>query len=542
MFTSIFSREPYNRPKYRYRYHSPYKFPISDQLYRLCRLSCSIIPPILAYPFPSEIYYKTVYSFFANNGYVVMKLGQWLATRTDLLSIGLCKVLSTLHNEAPAHPFVDTLEILRNEMYDISLFHFVTHKPIGSGSVAQVYKVIINDEIRTFSFFWKHLFNFPQNFFLTDSRQIDTKLDRTKNSREILRKHGHKTLAIKIIHPNTTKDVYLDCQILTNAAKVLSVIPALSCLNINEQILHFQNEILKQIDLTGEERNMKVMRHLTRYDKNILIAEPIMATKNVLIMEYLEGESIVSRSGRMSNQIDNNRTNNEKTGLPLHDTKNESSKEFSKNKNMNFGLFKKQNHSLSVTALTFFVKSLFYNEFIHTDLHPGNVSVTKSNKLILYDFGLTKFLSHAEHRNLIDLFCSLFIEKNGLIVGDLLVERLACNKNVDKKKFRGEINELINHYFKQVLRMNGNSTRNDAYMITKEYGFKAIRLFNKYNVKIDYKYNQLFVTAFCFDGILRQIQPDCTFYGELDQLIWKFGPTLYLLKQHMVRKLFGLGK
>lgn len=540
MFASIFIHELYSCPKYRYGYNPPRKFPISDQLCRLFRLSYSVIPPILTYPLPKMVYYRSIYNFFANNGYVVMKIGQWLATRSDLLPIGLCKVLNTLHSEAPVHPFADTLKILEDEMYDTSLFHFVNHSPIGSGSVAQVYKVILNDEPRNFSpFFQRFFLNFIQIFVPTRMGSTDIRLEATKKRMARIKKSGNRTFAIKVIHPNTIRDVYLDCQIITNIASIIGRIPAFSCLNVNEQALHFQNEIFKQIDLTEEERNMKVMRHLIHYDENVLVAEPITATKNVLIMEYLEGYPITSHFLSTQNEAEKNyciRT----AGVFQRSVKNLSDKlskiSLSGGNNAVSGPLQQEKFSLATTALSFFVKSLFYNRFIHTDLHPGNVAISKSNKLIIYDLGLTKLLSDVEYTNFVDLFCSLFIERNGLVVGDLLVERLACNKGVDKKEFRVEINELISHYFEQVYNIKECENMNEKYALTKEYAFKAVRLFNKYNVKIDYKYNHLFLTAFCFDGILRQLQPDGAFYNDLSRLLWKFGPTTYLLRRYILSK------
>lgn len=508
--------------------------PLSNQIYRLLKLSIAAALPIITYPLPGSIHYRVTYNFFGNNGYVIMKLGQWLATRTDLISIKMCEVLSALHSKAPAHSLEDTLKVLKSEGFDPLALKFMDPDPIGSGTIAQVYKVTFAEQQKGFSFYVKNflpvLYQFKSEGLNNFSKSGN--IQKIKDSR-------HKTFAIKITHPNTINNIFIDCQILRNVGKALNNFPFLSFLDITEQVLHFQQEMLKQVDLTEEERNMKVMRHLIRFNRNVVIAQPIISTKNVLVMEYLEGIPIKSFFSKESTKKVEKAPQGEikNPGLVRRIAHSVSKNRTYPVKNTTQGYPEPMASYLTSTALHFFLKSLFFDRFIHTDLHPGNFAVSKTKKLIIYDLGLAKFLFRSEHQNFVDLFCALLIDQNGWLVGDLLVNRFACNRNVNLEDFRLEMNDLVGCYFENIYRKVNDKTPKEDFKMIKRHGLRTIRLFNKYNVKIDNKYNHLFVTALCLDGILRQIDPNCTFYEELNKALWIYGPTAYFLKRLVVKKI-----
>lgn len=504
MFSSFFAEDLYIEQSFRYTPQEQPHMPLYYQIYRTCRLAIACVPPIITYPLPKPIHHRIVKNFFSNNGYVIMKIGQWLATRTDLLPVDLCQVLSQLHNKAPIHSFADTIRILKNDMYDTSLFMFDSQEPIGSGSIAQVYKFSINKESSKKALFLRVYSNI-RNKILSQKVELPETMLRHNS---ILKNTSHTKLAVKVVHPGMYSNAYFDCKIMLYLSKFLTLFPRLYCLNIPAQIEQFKNDILKQIDLRKEECNMRVMRHLTKYDKYITVAEPILATKNVLVMEYIDSNSLLPNRNLRKKQYKSSNNDN----------------------------FTEKHDNIACMLSNYFVKSLFYDRFIHIDLHPGNLAITRSNKLVVYDLGLTKLLSQEEYNNFIELFYSLFIERDGVASGNLLVERLSCNKNVEKRSFANELGNLVNKYFATLNKKNISKTTNYMYTTTKEYAIKAINVFNKYGVKLDYKYNHIFLTGFCLDGILRQLQPNNSFYRKLDGLLWRYGPISYILKRMLITK------
>jgi len=70
------------------------------------------------------------------------KLGQWGATRPDILPNELCMLLSGLHHQAPWHT-MSWNRYLIQQHFGVELdelFEWITPKPVGSGSVAQVHR------------------------------------------------------------------------------------------------------------------------------------------------------------------------------------------------------------------------------------------------------------------------------------------------------------------------------------------------------------------------------------------------------------------
>lgn len=71
-----------------------------------------------------------------------MKLGQWAATRPDILPLEFCRQLSTLHSSTQCLPFTSMKEVIERELGKNidEVFDEIDETPIGSGCIAQVYK------------------------------------------------------------------------------------------------------------------------------------------------------------------------------------------------------------------------------------------------------------------------------------------------------------------------------------------------------------------------------------------------------------------
>ncbi|XP_051496572.1 uncharacterized aarF domain-containing protein kinase 2 isoform X2 [Apus apus] len=75
-------------------------------------------------------------------GPTCIKLGQWASTRRDLFSEAFCDEFSKLHVEVSPHPWSHTDELLRKAFGTdwTGILKFQSQEPVGSGCVAQVYK------------------------------------------------------------------------------------------------------------------------------------------------------------------------------------------------------------------------------------------------------------------------------------------------------------------------------------------------------------------------------------------------------------------
>lgn len=74
-------------------------------------------------------------------GGTFIKLGQWAATRPDVLPSALCQELTKLHSNAPIHPSNWTLQVIQNAFGSESeIITQLDPLPIGSGTIAQVHR------------------------------------------------------------------------------------------------------------------------------------------------------------------------------------------------------------------------------------------------------------------------------------------------------------------------------------------------------------------------------------------------------------------
>lgn len=150
---------------------------------------------------------------------------------------------------------------------------------------------------------------------------------------------GSRKCAVKVIHPGVANTVNMDLSILTFFGSIINRIPTLEWLSVPDEIAAFSSMMKEQLDMKFEGTC------LTRFEKNFIenpniyfpLILPNYAKSNILIESCLYG-------------------------IPL--TKFLSSQHIPYNK------------VLAKTLWEGFLQMLVIDNFVHADLHPGNVVVT----------------------------------------------------------------------------------------------------------------------------------------------------------------------
>lgn len=279
-------------------------------------------------------YYFINYLYFSINlnGCFLIKLSQWINTQlhaidfqiinnSELLKIR--KLFDNFFENCNIHDINYTKEIFKNDTgYKFNdIIKLDKSYNIKSGSMAQVYKGIFKKDIN--------------NDF-----QLNENINENIN------------IAIKVVHPEIKYQIFFPEYLIYSYQYFVK---NYKCFKKYDNIFDFTSfiENLKlQFNMNNEYKNMKYFyNYYNNIQKNeyILIPKPIMSTKNILIMEYVHGESF--------DEIQTSEYNKKKIcGL--------------------FSLFVKDNY--------------LFMDYFHNDIHNSNWKIIKYNdfyKLIIYDFG-----------------------------------------------------------------------------------------------------------------------------------------------------------
>ena len=266
-------------------------------------------------------------------GAAFIKLGQWAASRTDVFPTEMCLIMSTLHSNAPAHSLrvsKRTIEAAFNGQTFEDIFDEFDETPLGVGAIAQVYKAKLKPHLATLQN--DSTESDPPNL----ARKIKKNVDVTLKSTPSRVPSNH--VAVKVLHPKIEKMVRRDLRIMGFFAAVINAIPTMEWLSFPDEVDQFGEMMRLQLDLRIEAANLTIFRQNFKDRTTAWFPYPYTdyTTRNVLIEEFAQG-------------------------IPMED--------FLQNGG---GVYQKD---IADEGLDAFLTMLLIDNFIHADLHPGNIMV-----------------------------------------------------------------------------------------------------------------------------------------------------------------------
>ena len=458
-------------------------------------------------------------------GATFIKLGQWAATRPDILPEMFCEELAQLHANAPGHSMAWNAEVIQNAFGKSigQVFEEFDPRPVGSGTIAQVHRAKIRQG-----------------------------------------KQSH-AVAVKISHPRIEEIISDDLLLLSVFARAAHVlIPPLRWISLPDEVACFAVMMRQQLDLRFEaftlhrftqnfEGTEKAWGHLSRI-KFPRPHFPWVSTR--CLVEELIDDSI---------PIGNIQT------LLFNSTPAES---------------EHLRRDLAVLGFRGFLQMLLWDNFVHADLHPGNILVTfvempkripqtvigelleslprrvwnligsferlmqsimipgdlppnprdpvKIPKLpgendeqfllrqlcnpramaqiIFLDTGLVTELSRSDFKNFTDLFQALVLKGDGYMVGELMIDRSPpwAQENVrDREGFCRGMSVIVEPIF--AARKLAVSTGKVTSLRDLRLDVVLNRLFQlarRHRVRIDAAYTNLVMSLLCVEGLGRQLAPE----------------------------------
>lgn len=276
-------------------------------------------------------WYGFLVSSMERAGAAFIKLGQWAASRTDVFPKEMCAIMSSLHSNAPAHSLKVTKATIERAfgMPFEEIFEEFNEEPLGVGAIAQVYKAKLKPDLVGGE---DDGLDVPQTLKERAMKTVDPLLKSTPH------RVPSTYVAIKVLHPKIERIVRRDLKIMAIFASMINAIPTMEWLSFPDEVAQFGEMMRLQLDLRIESANLSLFRKNFRNRSTAWFPYPYTqyTSRQVLVEEFA-------------------------TGIPLE--------HFLDNGG---GVFQKE---IADEGLDAFLHMLLLDNFIHADLHPGNIMV-----------------------------------------------------------------------------------------------------------------------------------------------------------------------
>ncbi|KAI3430417.1 hypothetical protein D9Q98_005012 [Chlorella vulgaris] len=405
-------------------------------------------------------------------GPAFIKWGQWAATRPDLFPPDLCSSLQSLQTKAPTHAHRHTVAAVERAFGAPigELFSEFEQKPVASGSIAQVYRAQLSE----------------RGAQLAGTR---TRGGLLPLRRKRLFKPGGD-VAVKVRHPGVTTLIERDFTLMRRGAALLAVLPLVGSPAIKESVMQFGAPLREQLDLVTEAAHLEAFGKNFRHWRGVSFPQPAappLVSSEVLVETFEEGELISKYIG---------------TDL-------------------------KYNRKLADLGLHCYLKMLMKDNFIHADLHPGNILVRleeplkgsslaalgnwlridlKLPRLVLLDVGMIARLSSEDQHNLVGFFKGL-TSMNGAELADSIMT-FAEEQPPNPLAFRGDMASLFDSLDPELLRTN-----------TPDVISSMMDMIRKHQVHLKGIVSTVVITTMVLEGWSTKLNPDIRIMETLRDLL-----------------------
>mmetsp|Transcript_79395 Transcript_79395/g.149870 ORF Transcript_79395/g.149870 Transcript_79395/m.149870 type:complete len:503 (-) Transcript_79395:167-1675(-) len=458
---------------------------------------------ILQFARPGNKWYEAWFELFLRNvqhsGPVFVKLGQWAATRPDFVPETWCIALKQLQDRTQPHSLAHTHRILDSSFgrAEWSSHLLIEPDPIGSGCIAQVYKGLLQTQVKR---------KVPSSSRCgLGGILLLLGLRKQPPPTGVMQGGPTAKVAIKVIHPQVRRAIELDL-IFLRVLATLGDNMGLERLGLPFALRQFAAFLVDQADFRTEANNLKKFRANYRLWSESVIFPQVYdrwVTENVMAMSFEEGNSL-------KGLLDAKPADSE--GVAIR-------------------------HDIWRKLLDSYFAMIFKYKFVHGDLHPGNVlwrpaeDGTSRAQIILLDVGLAIDIS-GEMGEDFKMMVQALLSKPEEEVAEMLMglaERVGGKKEdvVDPQGFVKGIAALIREAKGYALKLSKfNAT---------ELMVKSLLLGRKHCVRFDARFVNLLVSMVVIQGVALNLNPD----GDL---LTRMSPYLFGAALSEVTKLGGSEK
>ncbi|KAM5255657.1 putative aarF domain-containing protein kinase 2 [Ctenodactylus gundi] len=488
---------------------------------RAAALLAKFFPLLLLYPLTylaprlSALWLHLLLKATETSGPTYIKLGQWASTRRDLFSEAFCAQFSKLHVQVPPHPWTHTQHFLQQAFGDNwgSILLFETQEPVGSGCVAQVYKALANTALLekdasgagTVATFFGHAGKervpvesladqaFLERLLLPNADLVGSNASESRSPRHPRDEPGHLIpVAVKVLHPGLLSQVHMDLLLMKMGSRALSLLPGIKWLSLPEIVEEFEKLMIQQIDLRYEAQNLEHFQSNFRDTTSVRFPTPLrpLVTRDILVETYEESVPVSSY---------------QQAGIPTD--------------------LKRKIAQLGINML---LKMIFVDNFVHADLHPGNILVQGADglspswktklqrvdvcdtlvaamapalcplRLVLLDAGIVAQLQAADLRNFRAVFLAVAMGQ-GHTVAELILHHARANECKDVERFKAEMATLVTQARKNTITLEK--------LHVSSLLSSVFKLLMTHKVRLESNFASIVLAVLVLEGLGRSLDP-----------------------------------
>ncbi|KAH6790528.1 Protein kinase superfamily protein [Perilla frutescens var. frutescens] len=295
-------------------------------------------------------------------------------------------------------------------------------------------------------------------------------------------------VAVKVRHPGVGESIKRDFEIINIVAKISGFIPALNWLRLDESVQQFAVFMMSQVDLAREAAHLSRFIYNFRRWKDVSFPKPVypLVHPAVLVETFEHGESV-------AHYVDD-----------LHG-----------NERIKSALAHIGTHAL--------LKMLLVDNFVHADMHPGNILVRggrgKSSRkklfktkphVIFLDVGMTAELSKNDQINLLEFFKAVAC-RDGRTAAECALNLSRKQKCPNPDAFIQEVKESFDFW----------GTPEGDLVHPADCMHQLLEKVRRHRVNIDGNVCTVMVTILVLEGWQRKLDPGYDVMHTLQTLLLK---------------------
>eukprot|EP00590_Aulacoseira_subarctica_P006924 CAMPEP_0172418368 /NCGR_PEP_ID=MMETSP1064-20121228/4876_1 /TAXON_ID=202472 /ORGANISM="Aulacoseira subarctica , Strain CCAP 1002/5" /LENGTH=409 /DNA_ID=CAMNT_0013157281 /DNA_START=40 /DNA_END=1269 /DNA_ORIENTATION=+ len=205
-----------------------------------------------------------------------------------------------------------------------------------------------------------------------------------------------QNVAVKVIHPNVRGPIDTDLELLRFVVSAIENLPFniganLQWWNLKGAVDEFSQLLKVQLDFRKEAENLERFNVNFKNDPHVVFPKSVkgfIAHPDVLVETFVKG-------------------------IPIS--------KFAVEHKSDTALL----HKMCEIGIDTVCRMIFYHNFVHSDLHPGNILASLSDdgvpRFVLLDVGMVTEFKDADHDNIIDILANI-VRRNGRKAAELMIQ------------------------------------------------------------------------------------------------------------------------